>query len=159
RTARRGDRRALAALDDRRLPGPARTPRRVAGRDRLSGLLTRTRRRDDRRAAGGARMNFTNASVRLAEERDVVLARQRARTLAALLGFDTQDQVRIATAVSETARCALGHAPGGRVEWSLEHGEHGQALCVLVRDGAPPVESNGSGAGHGGVEAALAARA
>ena len=33
-------------------------------------------------------------------EHDVVLARQRARQIAALLGFDGQDQTRIATAVS-----------------------------------------------------------
>ena len=36
-----------------------------------------------------------------------MLARQRARQIAALLGFDAQDQTRIATAVSEIARNAF----------------------------------------------------
>ncbi len=53
-------------------------------------------------------------------ERDVVATRQRARQIAALLGFDAQDQTRIATAVSEIARNAFGYAGGGRAEFTLE---------------------------------------
>ncbi len=40
-------------------------------------------------------------------EHDVVLARQRARTISASLKFDVQDQTRIATAVSEIVRNCL----------------------------------------------------
>ncbi len=40
-------------------------------------------------------------SVAIKYEHDVVAARQRARQIAGLLGFDTRDQTRIATAVSE----------------------------------------------------------
>lgn len=47
------------------------------------------------------------ASVDLRDERDIVLARQRARTVAGRLGFEAQDQIRIATAVSEVARHAF----------------------------------------------------
>lgn len=47
------------------------------------------------------------ASVTLAHEQDVVLSRQRARQVAQLLGFDSQDQVRIAAAASEIAREGL----------------------------------------------------
>ncbi len=36
-------------------------------------------------------------SLRIERETDVVTARQRARQIAGLLGFDQQDQVRIAT--------------------------------------------------------------
>lgn len=43
-------------------------------------------------------------SLRLGHEHDIVLARQRVRELAAQLEFEPQDQVRIATAVSEVAR-------------------------------------------------------
>ncbi len=46
-------------------------------------------------------------TVALRHEQDVVGARQRARQVSALLGFEGQDQVRIATAVSEIARNAL----------------------------------------------------
>ena len=40
-------------------------------------------------------------------EQDVVLCRNRARAIAAALNFDRQQQVRIATAVSEIARNAF----------------------------------------------------
>ena len=58
--------------------------------------------------------NSTLLTLELRLEHDVVLARQRARQIAALLGFDTQDQTRIATAVSEMARNAYKYAGGGR---------------------------------------------
>jgi anti-sigma regulatory factor (Ser/Thr protein kinase) len=47
-------------------------------------------------------MNTNKAllTVVIRYEQDVVCARQRARQIAALLGFDGQDQTRIATAVS-----------------------------------------------------------
>ncbi len=50
-------------------------------------------------------------------EQDVVLARQRARQIGALLGFEAQDQARLATAVSEVARNAFQYAGGGRVDF------------------------------------------
>ena len=43
-------------------------------------------------------------TVQITRDEDVVLARQRARQVADALGFDSQDQTRIATAVSELAR-------------------------------------------------------
>lgn len=53
-------------------------------------------------------------------ERDVVVARQRARLIAEVLRFEALDQVRIATAVSEIARNALSYAGGGTVSFSVE---------------------------------------
>ena len=47
--------------------------------------------------------------VTLQREQDVVFTRQRARQIAQVLGFDTQDQTRIATAVSEIARVLKMH--------------------------------------------------
>jgi signal transduction histidine kinase len=55
----------------------------------------------------------------LRTEHDVVLARQRARQVARLLGFDGQEQTRVATAVSEIARNAFQHAKGARVVFEL----------------------------------------
>ena len=52
----------------------------------------------------------TLLSHRIRYERDVVVARQRARQVAALVGFDVQDQTRLATAVSELARNAFEYA-------------------------------------------------
>ena len=40
----------------------------------------------------------------IASENDVFLARQRGREIAALIGFENQDQVRVATALSELGR-------------------------------------------------------
>ena len=55
-------------------------------------------------------------------ESDVVLARQKARAVAAALRFDPQDQSRIATAVSEVARNTFQYAGGGRAEFALDNG-------------------------------------
>jgi len=52
-------------------------------------------------------------------EQDLVQARQRARQIAALLGFETQDQTRIATSVSEIARNAFEYGGGGKVEFAV----------------------------------------
>jgi signal transduction histidine kinase len=64
-------------------------------------------------------MNRPLLRLELAQDRDIVAARQRARQVSALLGFDSQDQVRIATAVSELARNAIRHAGGGNIEFTL----------------------------------------
>lgn len=66
-------------------------------------------------------------------EHDVVLARQRARQIAAALKFDAQDQTRIATAISEIARNAFQYAGGGLVEFSIEK-EPTPALQISVSD-------------------------
>ena len=58
--------------------------------------------------------------VNLALETDFLLARQRAKHIAALLGFEVQDQTRIATAVSEIARNAWEYGHGGTVEFFLD---------------------------------------
>ncbi|MCD2518732.1 sensor histidine kinase [Massilia sp. G4R7] len=77
-------------------------------------------------------------SVALDGDQDVVLVRQRARQLSELLGFSQQDQVRIATAVSEVARVACHQGSGGRAAFSLvKLGPH-QHLEVTVHPGAHP---------------------
>ncbi|MFL6648539.1 MAG: ATP-binding protein, partial [Sulfurifustaceae bacterium] len=68
-------------------------------------------------------------------EHDVVLTRQRTRQLAALLGFDRQDQTRVATAVSEIARNAFQYAGGGRVTFTLQRTAEKRTLFTIqVRD-------------------------
>lgn len=76
------------------------------------------------------------ASVELAHEQDVVLARQRARKVAELLGFDFQDQVRIATATSEIAR--EGRHAGGRARLSLCADPDKGLLLVQLQQPAEP---------------------
>ena len=69
-------------------------------------------------------------TTQLSFEHDVVLVRQRARQVAKLLGFDAQDQTRIATAVSEIARNALNYGGGGKIEFEV-HGKTAPQLMVI----------------------------
>jgi signal transduction histidine kinase len=69
-------------------------------------------------------------NVGLSSEQDVVLLRQRARQVSALLGFSQQDQVRIATAVSEVARGACQLAFGGRAVFLVEEHDSGRRQCL-----------------------------
>src|SRR5215471_10473662 len=78
-------------------------------------------------------------TVLLRKEPDVVAARQRARQLASLLGFGTQDQVRVATAVSEIARNTFQYGGGGRVEFALSLTGHPQALWITAIDNGPGI--------------------
>src|SRR3954468_18829462 len=70
---------------------------------------------------------------------DVVGARQRARQLAELLGFDGREQTRIATSVSEIARNAFRYAGGGRVEFEIEGETAPQLLVIRVSDEGPGI--------------------
>lgn len=78
-------------------------------------------------------MIFPILTVEIRREPDVVLARQRARQISQALGFERQDQVRLATAVSELARNAFQYAGGGKVEFSLTD-ERPQSLQARVSD-------------------------
>src|SRR5947209_20383283 len=80
------------------------------------------------------------ATLDLAAERDVVAARQRARHLAGLLGFGSQDQVRIATATSEICRNAVRYAGRGRCEFLLEEAARG-TLLVRITDNGPGIHN------------------
>lgn len=71
-------------------------------------------------------------TIKLHHEQDVVPARQRARQVAGLLGFDTQDQTRLATAVSEVVRETVYHTGAGHVEFCLEGRSAPQVLCICV---------------------------
>ena len=66
-------------------------------------------------------------------EQDIVQVRQRARQIAKGLGFDSQVQTRIATAVSEIARNAFKYAGGGKVEFIVE-GESPQVFRTRISD-------------------------
>lgn len=79
-------------------------------------------------------MSYSILSVSIRSEYDTVAARQRARQIAQLLGFDRQDQTRISTAVSEIARNAFNYAGGGRVEYLIEGRVTPQLFLIKVTD-------------------------
>src|SRR4051812_41491670 len=76
-------------------------------------------------------------SVSLEGDGKIVTARQRARQISSHLGFSVQDQVRIATAVSEMARTAVQYAGRGRVDFGLWLEPPEQMLLVQVSDCGP----------------------
>jgi signal transduction histidine kinase/CheY-like chemotaxis protein len=80
-------------------------------------------------------------AVELRREQDVVVARQRARQIARVMGLDAQDQVRTATAVSEIARNAVRYAGAGRVEFLLDGAAEPPALVVRVSDHGPGIRN------------------
>ncbi len=73
-------------------------------------------------------------SFSIRHEEDVVTARQRAAQIAALLGFDSSEQTRIATAVSEIVRNAFRYAGNGVIEVSIEGHTLPQVLIIKVAD-------------------------
>lgn len=79
----------------------------------------------------------------LRQEKDVVLCRNRARTIAAGLGFDKQHQVRIATAVSEIARNAFRYAREAKAEFGVSSKKDAltnratHTLVVTITDQGP----------------------
>jgi len=80
--------------------------------------------------------------LKLRNDHDVVQARQRARDVAAALGLDKQDQIRVATSTSEIARNAYRYARNGEVTFNIEL-DSPQRLHVMVSDsgkGIPNLE-------------------
>ncbi|HSU13239.1 ATP-binding protein [Longimicrobium sp.] len=78
-------------------------------------------------------------ALELRADADVVTARQRARQVAELLGFDVQDQTRFATAVSEIARNAVRYARYGRMELRVDGPPGAQLLAARVEDRGPGI--------------------
>ena len=81
---------------------------------------------------------FSIFTLRLRHERHVVHARQRAREIAALLGFEHQEQIRLATAASELARNAFRYASNGAVEF-LVRDTTPQQFVISVTDSGPGI--------------------
>lgn len=84
-------------------------------------------------------MSWRLLTIAIERETDIVLVRQRARRIAELVGFDTQDQTRFTTALSEIARNAFEYAGGGEVEFGLVGKTQPQRLEALVRDQGPGI--------------------
>ena len=78
-------------------------------------------------------MTWPIVTLPIETESDVVTVRQRARRIAELLGFQRQDQTRIATAVSEIARNAFGYAGRGRAEFTVEP-DQPQSFRIRISD-------------------------
>ena len=73
----------------------------------------------------------------LRDEADIVSLRKSARRVAELVGFELQDQTRIATAVSEIARNALEYGGGGYAEFRVDSESVNPQLEIVVADPGP----------------------
>ena len=85
-------------------------------------------------------MALTLYTLLLRNERDVVQARQQTRDIAALLGFENWEQIRLATAASEMARNAFRYARSGKVSFNLAT-EVPQALEIAIADSGPGIDN------------------
>ena len=82
-------------------------------------------------------MRSTLYSAPIETEEDVVMVRRKARETAALLGFDLNDQTRIATAVSEAARDCFTNAGGGATEFTADFESRWFAIRVSGQSRTP----------------------
>lgn len=78
-------------------------------------------------------MSWAIVTTSLRHESDLVVVRQRAKRISELLGFDAQDQTRLATAVSEIARNAITDSDGGQAEFLIA-GSPANTFLVRIRD-------------------------
>jgi signal transduction histidine kinase len=78
-------------------------------------------------------------NLQIRAEFDVLASRQRARQIAILCGFGTQDQARIATAVSELARNVFNYTDGGKIHFSIEGETTPQLLLICIDDEGPGI--------------------
>ena len=79
-------------------------------------------------------------TLAIRHDQDVVTARQRAAYVGQLLGFDTSEQTRVATAVSEIVRNAFRYAKGAGVSYGVDEEAKPQRLIVRVTDEGPGIK-------------------
>jgi signal transduction histidine kinase len=80
-------------------------------------------------------------TVAVKSELDVLVSRQRARQVTAFCGFNSQDQVRISTVVSELARNIHNYAVSGKVEFTVSDLNDGQVLVIRIVDQGPGIDN------------------
>lgn len=114
------------------------------------------------KGTGGTAVTI-KSSVEIITEWDIVAARQLGRDEAKALGFDTVDQARITTAISELARNIYLYARIGVIEIERFESDTEKKIIVIATDQGPGIEdvrkvmedgystSGGLGAGLPGV--------
>src|SRR3954463_2646995 len=96
-------------------------------------------RQPDRRGEDQRTLSWPLFAVHIRHDRDIVYARQRARLVADRLGFEVQDQTRIATAVSEVCRNAYAYAGGGKADFRIEETAGRVSMVIEVSDAGPGI--------------------
>jgi serine/threonine-protein kinase RsbT len=88
----------------------------------------------------GERTGRDSVRVPVSRDADVVLARQKAREIAARAGFSGADQTVVATAISEISRNIVKFATRGEVVITLVSAGGRQGVSVVARDVGPGIE-------------------
>ncbi|MGH9505781.1 MAG: anti-sigma regulatory factor [Terriglobales bacterium] len=79
--------------------------------------------------------------VTVHSDADVVIARQRGREIASLLGFSASDLALIATAISELARNIVLYAGTGEIEIGRVDQKDNQGIEIVARDQGPGISN------------------
>lgn len=77
--------------------------------------------------------------VAIQSDQDIVLARQKGRTLAVELGFSQGDATLIATAISELARNIVSYAGKGVITLRMLNSSSRQGIQVVATDEGPGI--------------------
>lgn len=79
--------------------------------------------------------------VEILYEKDIVIARQKAREFAKVMGFGLVDQTRIVTAVSELSRNIFKYAVSGRAIFESVVKDGSSGISISFIDKGPGIES------------------
>jgi serine/threonine-protein kinase RsbT len=77
--------------------------------------------------------------IAVAHDSDIVTARQRARELAARVGFSGTDQTLVALAISEIARNILSYAVSGTVTLTIVDERGRRGVRIVAKDSGPGI--------------------
>lgn len=77
--------------------------------------------------------------VTISSDQDIVLARQKGRSLALELGFSSGDATLIATAISELARNIVSYARNGQIILKDIQGSNRVGIAVTATDNGPGI--------------------
>jgi serine/threonine-protein kinase RsbT len=77
--------------------------------------------------------------VSINSDQDIVMARQKGRSLAAALGFSSGDATLIATAISELARNIVTYAKSGEIQLTVINGSSRQGIQLVAYDAGPGI--------------------
>jgi serine/threonine-protein kinase RsbT len=81
----------------------------------------------------------SECKVPINSERDIVVARQKGRAMATVLGFSLGDATLIATAISELARNIISYAGEGMIAMNVIYDSRRQGLLIVASDEGPGI--------------------
>ncbi len=85
-------------------------------------------------------MSRVEIRVTISSDQDIVLARQKGRSLALELGFSSGDATLIATAISELARNIVSYAHNGEIVVRDIQGSNRVGIAVMAWDNGPGIQ-------------------